>query len=184
MITDCMNSCFFRGPWGDGSNEGRGSSPEERGGQGGYRGEHGSHGGGHGGGPGGRGGNGHGGGPGDLLRGKLQGRNDAQILFVGSVNCLRHKPYMGISELMKEEKASILCPSMSDFSSGRYLTQIEEAIVELSEERNCNDFVLICGCQWVILSTDGELIKEHLKNNHGIDLTISVDDHLEFGDHE
>lgn len=85
---------------------------------------------------------------------------------------------------MKEGKASILCPSMSDFSSGRYINQIEEAIVELSQERDCRDFILICGCQWVILSTDGELICERLKNDHGINVTLSVDDHLEFGDHE
>ena len=85
---------------------------------------------------------------------------------------------------MKEDKASILCPSMSDFSSGRYSNQIEEAIVELSEERNCRDFILICGCQWVILSTDGDLITDRLKQDHDINLTISVDDHLEFGDHE
>lgn len=133
------------------------------------------------GGPQGRGGRG---GPGDLLRGKLQDNKNAQILFVGSVNCLRHKPYLGIGELMKEGKASILCPSMSDFSSGRYINQIEEAIVELSQERDCKDFILICGCQWVILSTDGELICERLKNDHGINVTLSVDDHLEFGDHE
>lgn len=129
------------------------------------------------------GGKGHGG-PSDLLRGKLQDNVNAQIIFVGSVNCLRHKPYLGIGELMKEGKASILCPSMSDFSSGRYINQIEEAIVELSEERNCRDFILICGCQWVILSTDGDLITDRLKQDHDINLTISVDDHLEFGDHE
>ena len=124
-----------------------------------------------------------GGGPGDLLREKLEGRDNAQILFVGSVNCLRHKPYMGIGQLMQEGKASILCPTMSDFSSGRYLTEIEEAVEELSSERNCKDFVIICGCQWVILSTDGDLICENLKKK-GIDAIISQDDHLEFGDHE
>ena len=162
MIINCMDNCFMRGPWGDGMTRESGA---------GFGGER-----------GGKGGAGHGG-PGDLLRGKLQGKTNAQIIFVGSVNCLRHKPYMGIGELMKEEKASILCPSMSDFSSGRYLTQIEEAIEELAEERNCIEFVLICGCQWVILSTDGDLIIEHMKEK-GINLTISVDDHLEFGDHE
>ena len=124
------------------------------------------------------------GGQSDLLRGKLQDNKNAQILFVGSVNCLRHKPYLGIGQLMKEGKASILCPSMSDFSSGRYINQIEEAIAELSQERNCREFVLICGCQWVILSTDGDLICERLKNDHDINVTLSVDDHLEFGDHE
>ncbi|MBE6018053.1 MAG: hypothetical protein E7233_10720 [Lachnospiraceae bacterium] len=160
-----MENNYRKGPWGD----------EERGGYG--RGREGNFKGG----PQGKGGRG---GPGDLLRGKLQGKTNAQIMFVGSVNCLRHKPYLGIGELMKEGKASILCPSMSDFSSGRYLNQIEEAIVELSQERGCKDFIIICGCQWVILSTDGDLICERLKNDHDINVTISVDDHLEFGDHE
>lgn len=129
----------------------------------------------------GRGGHG---GPGALLTSKLQGMVDGQILFVGSVNCLRHKPYLGIGELMQQGKASILCPTMSDFSSGRYLNEIEEAVVELSEERNTKNFVIICGCQWVILSTDGDLICENLKREHGINAVISQDDHLEFGDHE
>lgn len=164
MINNCIGNCFMRGPWGDNGREGFKGDKEGFGGHGGR--------------------GGRGGGPGDLLRGKLQGKTNAQILFVGSVNCLRHKPYMGIGELMKEEKASILCPSMSDFSSGRYVNQIEDAIVELSEERNCKDFVLICGCQWVILSTDGDLICKRLKDEHDINVSLSVDDHLEFGDHE
>ncbi|MGI6072537.1 MAG: hypothetical protein ACOX75_05950 [Lachnospiraceae bacterium] len=124
-----------------------------------------------------------GGRPRELLKDKLEGRDNAQILFVGSVNCLRHKPYLEIGQLMREGKASILCPTMSDFSSGRYLAQIEKAIEELSEERDCKDFVIICGCQWVILSTDGDLICEHLKTK-GINAVISQDDHLEFGDHD
>lgn len=132
---------------------------------------------------GGRGGR-PGGGPAELLKGKLAGMENGQILFVGSVNCLRHKPYLGIGQLMQEGKASILCPTMSDFSSGRYLTQIEEAVVELSEERNTKEFVIICGCQWVILSTDGDMIVENLARDHGIHAVISQDDHLEFGDHE
>ena len=146
---------------------------------GGFGGDRGSFGGGRGGqgGPGGRGGSS------DLLLGKLQGKDNAQLLFVGSVHCLRHKPYMSIGTLMQQGKASILTPTMGDFSSGRYLTQIEEAIEELAEERNCREFVIIGGCQWVILSTDGDLICEHLKEK-GINVTINVDAHLEFGDHE
>ena len=123
------------------------------------------------------------GGPGDLLRGKLGGNENAQVLFIGSVNCLRHKPYMGIGALMQEGKAAILSPTMSDFSSGRYLSQVEEAVEELAAERNCNEFVIITGCQWVILSTDGDIIVKNLKEK-GINVTIKVDDHLEHGDHE
>lgn len=118
-----------------------------------------------------------------LFQNKMQGHENGQMIFVGSLNCLRHKPYMQIGQLMKEGKASLLCPSMSDFSSGRYITQLEEAILELSEEGNCKDFVVIGGCQWVILSTDGDLIREHMADQ-GITVTINEDDHLKFGDHE
>lgn len=84
---------------------------------------------------------------------------------------------------MRESRAALLCPSMSDFSSGRYLNQIMDALVELSEERGTKQFVIACGCQWVILSTDGELLKERAKQEYDIDLTIFEDAHLEFGDH-
>lgn len=109
---------------------------------------------------------------------------ERQVIFVGSVNCLRHKPFTEIGKQMQAGRASILCPSMSDFSSGRYLTQVKDAIVELSEERNSKKFLIVCGCQWVILSTDGDLICKELKDEYGIDAEIFEDDHLEFGDHE
>ncbi|MCD7955725.1 MAG: hypothetical protein LUG93_08245 [Lachnospiraceae bacterium] len=106
------------------------------------------------------------------------------LLFVGSVNCLRHKPYRGIGSLMREGRAALLCPSMSDFSSGRYLNQIVDALAELSREYGTKQFVIACGCQWVILSTDGELLKARVKQEYDIDLSIFEDAHLEFGDHE
>jgi len=106
------------------------------------------------------------------------------LLFVGSVNCLRHKPYRRIGALMRAGRAALLCPSMSDFSSGRYLNQIVDALAELSGECGTKQFVIACGCQWVILSTDGELLKERVKQEYDIDLTIFEDAHLEFGDHE
>ena len=56
---------------------------------------------------------------------------DAQLLVVGSVNCLRHGPYVEIGKLMQQQRASILCPSMTDFSTGRYLRQVKEAILEI-----------------------------------------------------
>lgn len=131
---------------------------------------------------GGRSQHGHGGG--NLLEQIFADNPDAQLLFVGSVNCLRHKPYLNIGKHMQEGRASILCPSMTDFATGRYLRQVVDAIVEIAQERNAKHFVLAFGCQWVILSTDGEMLCQELKNEHGIDLTLYDDSHLEFGDHE
>ncbi len=124
-------------------------------------------------------GHGHGGAEGDksLLEEKLSENPGTQILFVGSVNCLRHRPYSNVGKLMQEGKVSILCPSMGDFSSGRYLEQIEEAILELSEERHCRRFMILCGCQWVILSTDEELIISQMKEDHDIDVEIDSEAH-------
>ncbi|MCD7751179.1 MAG: hypothetical protein LUI10_05495 [Lachnospiraceae bacterium] len=133
---------------------------------------------------GGSGFHGHGGAPGQMLQGRLGGDETAILVFVGSLNCIRHKPYMRIGEMMQEGKAALLCPSMSDFSSGRYLNQIVDAIVELSKERGTKHFVLTYGCQWVILSTDGELLTQRLKREYDIDLKLWEDSHLEFGDHE
>lgn len=130
-----------------------------------------------------RGGHGHGMGE-DLLESIFAKAPDAQLLFIGSLNCLRHKPYMGIGKLMQQGRASVLSPSMTDFSTGRYLRQIVEAVVELSRERNCKRFILSFGCQWVILSTDGELIRQELKDEYDIELIFHDDSHLEFGDHQ
>ncbi|MCD7762156.1 MAG: hypothetical protein LUI14_02960 [Lachnospiraceae bacterium] len=124
----------------------------------------------------------HRGGKGDHLLEELAEKG--MLLFVGSVNCLRHKPYRRIGALMREGRAALLCPSMSDFSSGRYLNQIVEALAELSREHGEKRFVIACGCQWVILSTDSELLKERVKREYDIDLTVFEDAHLEFGDHE
>lgn len=126
---------------------------------------------------------GHGNGD-NLLESLFAKAPDAQLLFVGSVNCLRHKPYMGIGKLMQAGKASVLCPTMTDFSTGRYLRQITDAIVELSQERNCRRFILSFGCQWVILSTDEDVIRRELQEDYGIELIIHDDSHLEFGDHQ
>lgn len=119
-----------------------------------------------------------------LLESVFEKAPGAQLVFVGSINCLRHRPYAGIGKLMREGKACILSPSMTDFSTGRYLRQITDAIVELSQERNCKKFILSFGCQWVILSTDGEMIRQELWNEHGIELIFHDDSHLEFGDHQ
>ena len=123
------------------------------------------------------------GGGGAMLEQYLKEPED-QVIFIGSVNCLRHKPFTQIGEYMRRGRAAILCPSMSDFSSGRYLGQLEEAVLELSEERNSKSFTVITGCQWTILSTDGDLLAKQLKNGHGIELTIVDDNHLTHGDHD
>lgn len=108
---------------------------------------------------------------------------EAQILFVGSQNCLRHKPFSFMSDYMRAGRFSVLCPTMTDFASGRYLHQVKEAIAELSEERHAKQFVLIYSCQWVILSSDGELLQQELREELGIELTLIDDSHLEYGDH-
>ena len=118
-----------------------------------------------------------------LLEDRLENNPNKHILFVGSVNCLRHKPYTEIGKIMRRRRASILCPSMSDFSSGKYVNQVVEAVAEISQELSCTEFLIVCGCQWVILSTDGDLIIDQLRDEYGITAVISEDDHLEFGDH-
>lgn len=109
--------------------------------------------------------------------------SDALLLFVGSLNCIRHKPYSDFGSLMQSGRAAFLCPSMSDFSTGRYLHQTEEAILELSRERGTKHVILTFGCQWVILSTDADLMQERLRTQYGIELLIRDDSHLEHGDH-
>ena len=109
---------------------------------------------------------------------------DAQLIFLGSVNCIRHKPYWGIAKHMREGKVSMLCPTMSEFATGRYLTLVKEAIAELMEERGAKRFVLMTGCQWVILSSDGELLMQEVRDELGAELTLFVNDHLETGDHQ
>ena len=108
---------------------------------------------------------------------------DAQLLVVGSVNCLRHGPYVEIGKLMQQQRASILCPSMTDFSTGRYLRQVKEAILEISAERNSLQFILMFGCQWVILSTDGELLRQELLEEHGIQIRFYDGSHMEQNEH-
>ena len=73
---------------------------------------------------------------------------------------------------------------MADLSTGRYLRQVVDAIVELSRERGSRNFILSFGCQWVILSTDSEMIQQELRDNYQIELTVFDDSHLEYGDHE
>lgn len=120
---------------------------------------------------------------GNLIEDLLQENPHAQILFVGSLNCIRHKPFMGVAPYMREGKFAFLCPTMTDFASGRYLNEIKEAIGELAEERNVKEVVLIYSCQWVILSTDGELLQQEVREEYGVTLKLYDDSHLVNGDH-
>ena len=108
---------------------------------------------------------------------------DGQVLFVGALNCLRHKPFMRIGELMQSGRVSVLCPTMTDFSTGKYIYEVMDAIRELSEERNARQFTVVFGCQWVILSTDQDMIREQMKEEN-IEVAFFDDSHLEFGDHQ
>ena len=51
-----------------------------------------------------RGGNGRGG---SVIAEILSRDPEGQILFVGSVNCLRHKPFFGIAEYMRQGVVSV-----------------------------------------------------------------------------
>lgn len=119
----------------------------------------------------------------DIVGEILQGKPNAQVLFVGSLNCIRHKPFMGIAKYMREKKFSFLCPSMTDFASGRYLQEIKDAVGEIAAERDTKEVVLIYSCQWVILSTDGELLQQEVQEDHGVTLHLFDDSHLVNGDH-
>lgn len=128
-----------------------------------------------------RGGNGRGG---SVIAEILSRDPEGQILFVGSVNCLRHKPFFGIAEYMRQGVVSVLCPTMTDFASGRYLRQVKEAVAELSRERGVKRIHLIYSCQWVILSTDGDLLSQEIMEEQGVELVLWDDSHLLYGDHE
>ena len=101
------------------------------------------------------------------------------FLFVGALVCLRHGPFRDIGNRMREGRAALLLPSAGDFSSGRYLDQIVDAIAELSLERNTRRFVIAFGCQWVILSTDTRLIRDRLREEYNIEVEFMDSSHLE-----
>ena len=107
----------------------------------------------------------------------------AQLLFVGAVNCLRHRPFANAAAAMRRSELSLLCPSMTDFASGRYLRQVRDAVAELAAERGATEFVVLFGCQWVILSTDADLLAQELADEFGVTVTFFDDSHLVHGDH-
>ncbi len=81
---------------------------------------------------------------------------------------------------MRQQKAAVLLPSMTDFASGRYLRQVRDAVAELASERGATEVILIHGCQWVILSTDNALLQQQAEEL-GVRLIIRDDSHLERG---
>ncbi len=129
-------------------------------------------------------GRGRGGRGGADVLGELRAQHPgAQLLFVGAVNCLRHRPFANAAAAMRCGELSLLCPSMTDFASGRYLRQVRDAVAELAAERGATEFVVLFGCQWVILSTDADLLAQELADELGVTVTFFDDSHLVHGDH-
>lgn len=111
-----------------------------------------------------------------LIPSLLEGKPNSMLLFVGAVGCTRHRGFQ-MGDLMREGRMALLCPTATDFATGRYLHQIVDAMVELKEERNISDFVLMYGCQCALLSTDFELVEQELQE-HGITLSVHESCHL------
>lgn len=120
---------------------------------------------------------GHGGRGRFSIPGLLEGKPDAMILFVGALGCTRHRGFQ-MGDLMREGKMALLCPTATDFATGRYLHQIVDAMAELKEERGIREFVLMYGCQTALLSTDFDLILQEAKENHGITVSVREVCHL------
>lgn len=111
------------------------------------------------------------------IPGLLDGKPDAMILFVGALGCTRHRGFQ-MGDLMREGKMALLCPTATDFATGRYLHQIVDAMAELKDERGVTEFVLMYGCQTALLSTDFDLILQEAKENHGITVSVRKVCHL------
>lgn len=127
-------------------------------------------------------GHGHRGG-GFAISSLLDGKPDAQLLFVGALSCTRHRGFQ-MGELMREGRMAVLCPTATDYATGRYLNQMKEAVIEIALERNAKEVVLMYGCQCAVLSTDYELMKQQLREEYGIRLTIHERCHLCGNDEE
>lgn len=111
------------------------------------------------------------------IPGLLEGKPNAMILFVGALGCTRHRGFQ-MGDLMREGRMALLCPTATDFATGRYLHQIVDAMAELKEERGVSEFVLMYGCQTALLSTDFDLILQDAKENHGITVSVREVCHL------
>lgn len=120
---------------------------------------------------------GHGGRGRFSIPGLLDGKPDAMILFVGALGCTRHRGFQ-MGDLMREGKMALLCPTATDFATGRYLHQIVDAMAELKDERGVSEFVLMYGCQTALLSTDFDLILQEAKEKHQISVSVREVCHL------
>jgi len=107
----------------------------------------------------------------------LEGKPNAMLLFVGALGCTRHRADQ-LGELMREGRLALLCPTATDYATGRYIHQAADAMVELNQERGVKEFVVMYGCQWAVLSTDFELLAQELKDSHGITATLDATCHL------
>ena len=107
----------------------------------------------------------------------LDHKPNAMLLFVGAIGCTRHRGFQ-MGELMREGRMALLCPTATDFATGRYLRQVTDAMVELRQERNIKEFVVMYGCQWAVLSTDFDLLTQELREEHGISATLHEHCHL------
>ena len=67
----------------------------------------------------------------------LEGKVNAMLLFVGAVNCARHRADQ-MGDLMREGRLAMLCPTAADYATGRYLHQIVDAMLELSQSTGVN----------------------------------------------
>lgn len=113
----------------------------------------------------------------------LDGKPNAMLLFVGAVGCTRHRGFQ-MGELMRQGRMALLCPTAADYATGRYLHQVVDTILELSQERGIKEFVVMYGCQWAVLSTDFELLAQQLREEHGISVTLHEHCHLCGTDHD
>lgn len=99
------------------------------------------------------------------------------LLFIGALACTRHRSFEML-ELQKQGRLSFLCLDEVDFITGGYLTKIEQAILEIAEEKKPTGFLLTPGCQSALLSTDYKLLVEDLQKQLGIPICVHEACHL------
>lgn len=99
------------------------------------------------------------------------------LLFIGALACTRHRSFEMI-ELQKQGRLSFLCLDEVDFITGGYLSKIEQAILEIAEEKKPTGFLLTPGCQSALLSTDYQLLTQDLEKRLGIPIRVHEACHL------
>lgn len=99
------------------------------------------------------------------------------LLFIGALACTRHRSFEMI-ELQKQGRLSFLCLDEVDFITGGYLSKIEQAILEIAEEKKPTGFLLTPGCQSALLSTDYQLLTQDMEKRLGIPIRVHEACHL------